>query len=602
MLNRSIRTNVPSMVLALSAVAAVVFSANWSHAATRSQAQKDAVAAELVREALHREVFGLTAERDELLREAAELSPSCEPAMWHRGFVQYKGEWIKAVDLPQILDEDPRVAQYLKFRDGHEDTVDGQLAIAEWCRKRGLVEQERAHLTRVIELSPDHVEARTRLGFRRIDDRWLATEEVRESLDAMHEGRKSLAEWQPTMERILKGLHQRSELKRNAATAQLLEIMNPSAIAAMEAMLSNDSEATAQLVVQAIGQMPENEASLALARQAIFSPWTTVRDAAAKQLQERPEDGYVPSFLATLYTPAESRFLVSRGQGGRIMYRHAFVREGQDENQLLVLDTEYRRVRRAGGSAEDSLERALDNARRSLATRELNLAAQNQQTVEMNKRIMSALSIATGQQLPATPEAWWDWWTQHNEVFSDGQKQTNAIARAETVSIVDRVPTGGGQGTGGGHVTMDCLAAGTEVWTAAGPVAIDKIRVGDLVLAQDVESGELAYKPVLRTTVRPKSTLVQIVASNETVQSSGGHPFFVSGEGWVKARDLKPGMELHGVGTTVRVQSVERVHAEETYNLIVADFNTYFVGDSKVLSHDNTVRESTDAIVPGMAD
>ena len=48
-----------------------------------------------------------------------------------------------------------------------------------------------------------------------------------------------------------------------------------------------------------------------------------------------------------------------------------------------------------------------------------------------------------------------------------------------------------------------CLAAGTPVWTDQGLLAIEKISVGDRVLAQDIETGELGYKPVLRTTTRP---------------------------------------------------------------------------------------------------
>ncbi|MEZ6104079.1 MAG: hypothetical protein R3E01_34495 [Pirellulaceae bacterium] len=43
---------------------------------------------------------------------------------------------------------------------------------------------------------------------------------------------------------------------------------------------------------------------------------------------------------------------------------------------------------------------------------------------------------------------------------------------------------------------MDCLAAGTTVWTDRGPLAIEKVESGDLVLSQHPETGELAYKPV----------------------------------------------------------------------------------------------------------
>ena len=37
------------------------------------------------------------------------------------------------------------------------------------------------------------------------------------------------------------------------------------------------------------------------------------------------------------------------------------------------------------------------------------------------------------------------------------------------------------------------------------------------------------------------------------------------------------------------------------YNLIVADFNSYFVGEHGILVHDNTPRRPTAAAVPGLA-
>jgi hypothetical protein len=148
---------------------------------------------------------------------------------------------------------------------------------------------------------------------------------------------------------------------------------------------------------------------------------------------------------------------------------------------------------------------------------------------------------------------------------------------------------------------MDCLAAGTLVWTARGPFEIERIQVGDLVLSQHTETGELAYKPVLRTTVRPKSQLIKIEAGGESYETSGGHLFWVSGQGWVKSRELQSGQILHSAAGPVHVSSAEPTTAAETYNLVVADFSTYFVGYRKVLSHDNTVRAPTRALVPGLA-
>jgi Pretoxin HINT domain len=44
-----------------------------------------------------------------------------------------------------------------------------------------------------------------------------------------------------------------------------------------------------------------------------------------------------------------------------------------------------------------------------------------------------------------------------------------------------------------------CFTAGTLVHTDRGLILIEKIRVGDRVLSQPEETGELAYKRVLRT-------------------------------------------------------------------------------------------------------
>ena len=71
--------------------------------------------------------------------------------------------------------------------------------------------------------------------------------------------------------------------------------------------------------------------------------------------------------------------------------------------------------------------------------------------------------------------------------------------------------------------SISCLAAGTPIWTDAGPVAVEKIKVGDRVLAQDPETGELAYKPVLHTTVRLNAELVKLELLDDTVTCSVGH-------------------------------------------------------------------------------
>lgn len=587
-----------SLVSALGVVA-VCLTIAPAPAASKAERQKEAE--QLVQEALQHEIYGLTAERDRLLERACEQAPDYAPARWHQGFVRFKNQWLRAAELPQFLEDDKRFAQYEKIRATTPDSLAGHLELAQWCSKRGLQEQERAHLTQVLRFNPNHAEARNRLGFLRINGRWVHVREIAETAAQIRGEQRSLATWRPEIERLTKALNHRSELKRETAKKQILEIDDPEAVPALETILAASSQPAAELAVETIRAMPSRRASSALARLAITSPWSGAREAAAAALKGRPEDAYVPSLLATLYSPVQSKMQVTRGRHGSLLYRHAFFREGQDENQLLVLDTQFSRVGNDPSARQDSIQRAMRQMAQRMQANAISLAQQNRRTEELNARVMRALTVATGQQLPATPDSWWDWWNDHNEIFVEGTKQTRTLARTQQVEIADRTLALQAAAAASAQLSKDCLAAGTNVWTAGGPLAIDKIKAGDLVLAQNAATGELGYKPVVQTTVRPASALVEIRVSGELIRASGGHPFWVAGEGWIKARDLQAGMELHGVNGSMLVQSVQRIHAEKTYNLIVADFNSYFVGSAKVLSHDNTLREATDAVVPGLA-
>ncbi len=70
-------------------------------------------------------------------------------------------------------------------------------------------------------------------------------------------------------------------------------------------------------------------------------------------------------------------------------------------------------------------------------------------------------------------------------------------------------------------------------------------------------------------------------------------------------KQLAAGSRLHALSGGVPVKTIESLEAEEVpgslaYNLIVADYDNYFVGDGGVLVHDNTPRRPTAAILPGL--
>lgn len=129
---------------------------------------------------------------------------------------------------------------------------------------------------------------------------------------------------------------------------------------------------------------------------------------------------------------------------------------------------------------------------------------------------------------------------------------------------------------------------------------IEEVLVGENVLAQDIETGELSYRPVLVTTVRPPLPTIGVKVAGEELLVSRGHPFWVSGSGWRMTKELKVGNKLHTPRGSIVVLGLEERSNYPTYNLVVAGFNTYFVGQSQILVHDNNIRGATSTIVPGL--
>ena len=572
-------------------------------AATKAERRQQAE--QLVKQALHNEVYGGLTERSQLLKSARQIDAEYAPAQWHQGCVQYQKQWIDAEQLPALLKEDPRIALYIEQRAQVRDTINGNLELADWCQKKGLAEQQRAHLMRVLDFDSNHRLARTKLGFRQINGQWVTPAQLQQARKQFASDRQNFATWGPRIDKLRNQFRNGNPTQRAAARQQILAINDSGAIVALEQVLARDSEPAALLALETLHRLSDYEATRALARIAVTTPSAAVQEQSSQYLKQRNPDDYVPALLACMYTPVNSRMMITPTRNGQLMYRHMFAREGQNENELLVLDTNFRRQSRPGGDSSETLSRTLAGTLRAAMNRERQVLRQNFQTQILNNRICATLNSSLEQKLAAKPDAWWGWWNETNEVFVAGNKPTNSIYRAETVVVSDRAGSAGGGSQGSGSSGPprrrgDCLAAGTLVWTWQGKQAIETIQIGDMVLSQDPDTGELTYKAVVRTTVRPVGETVKVHYGQHHLETSGGHLFWVSGDGWIKSRQLKSGMQLHTMNGVVPVQFLEPGRKIKTYNLIVDGHHTYFVGAGRVLSHDNSVHQSTNAVVPGL--
>ncbi|TAE40439.1 MAG: DUF4114 domain-containing protein [Oscillatoriales cyanobacterium] len=133
-----------------------------------------------------------------------------------------------------------------------------------------------------------------------------------------------------------------------------------------------------------------------------------------------------------------------------------------------------------------------------------------------------------------------------------------------------------------------CFVAGTEILTVDGIKNIEDIQVGDWVIADDPTTpGGIEAKEVLDTFENEATELYDLYVDGEVISTTAEHPFWVPGQGWVKAKDLVVGDLLQtDKETFVDVDKIDRREGDfKVYNFEVEGFPTYFVSELGILVH-----------------
>jgi hypothetical protein len=584
----------------------------------------------LVREASHAKTDGDEARSFALLREAVRIAPEFEPARSQLGQIKVDDKWITIEESQRRAAADPRQAAYRAFRAECGETPPGQLVLARWCRRNNLDEESKFHWASVLSVDPNSKEALRATGLGWHDGRLMTRHEFRDSKQQSLEDRKALRRWTLAVADWMRAFSDKNTIPPTDALDAIRSIDDRNAIPAFEKVtldssLSPDAKSPAPrrlslAFLAALRGMTDQPGTNSVMRYAVLSPFGDVREEAIGTLRYRPLNDYVPTLMEDLAAPIESAYQVVRDPDGSVHYRHAVYREGPfadwshrtsrsiygDESPgwqaaALMSDTLPSTVlaNAASSSPSTSSSRTVSpaEARRSalryeqeIALAEQQIAETNQRAAALNERIVAVLKGATEQNLGNEPRAWWDWWIDYTDYYRTAERPVYETQDYTNEYIVE--PVAGG--------SCECFARGTTVWTKIGPRPIESLELGDLVLAQNVESGELKYKPVIARTVRPPGELLQFSIGREQIRSTRGHPMWVTGLGWRMAKELEKGAVLHSVAGTTRVDHVEAADIAEAYNLVVADFNTYFVGASGILVHDNLPRKSTQATIPGI--
>ncbi len=579
----------------------------------------------LFRQALATDQAGDSAQRDRLLADVLRLDPEHKLARWHTGQVFYNGEWKSLDAIHELVSTDPRWQEYRDRVETAEDTLQSHADLARWCRAQKLELEEQWHWLNVLRHDAGNREALGSLGLRPYRGDYFTPEQIAANEAGEKQAKIDFKRYDNLLKTAMREAERSDDTDRFAALKKISSITDPAAIPAIVELVLADAKNEKRILsklgtskgekllrqmqlaaVSALSEMPEHEATLRLLEVSLYASDEQIRSDAAHALKYRELTDFVPLLMAGLTMPIEFSINVNMLSNGQVILTEDYHETGPlaESSQFHSSTYASKLIRGNRTPAETNFYKSIRQPVRpifvynnpagdlSRATRKAGIAThrviqENELREQRNARIEKVLSSVTGQQLGDNPKAWWTTWMQFNELSTPDR-----LPKFEEVAEYDYSYQ---------IRTMSCFVAGTPVWTQSGPVAIEKIKIGDLVLSQDPHTGELNYRPVVDTTIRPPSGTVKLRIDQETIVTTRGHRLWIAGKGWEMAKFLKPGSNLVTASGSVDLQSAEKGEEAVAYNLEVGQFHTYFVGESRVLVHDNTCPQPTINTLPGVS-
>ncbi|MCG8668324.1 MAG: HINT domain-containing protein, partial [Pseudomonadales bacterium] len=173
--------------------------------------------------------------------------------------------------------------------------------------------------------------------------------------------------------------------------------------------------------------------------------------------------------------------------------------------------------------------------------------------------------------------------------FEKGQVLGENLSPAVLLKVVNRLanlpklPDRGGNDTGSG---CSSFLGDTEVVTDSGLVPIKDLDVNDLVLSRHDVTYTDNFNPITKLHSRSVSSYYMVIVGTNIIYTTEEHPFWVQGEGWVKASELEFGNAVATNTGDTLIKGVSKIDKEaQVFNLTVANDHTYFIEEPGLWVH-----------------
>jgi HEAT repeats len=217
--------------------------------------------------------------------------------------------------VPQTKDEE----EYQRRARAAADTVDAHWDLAQWCREKNLRNAYREQLAHILELDPQHPEARQALGYQKANGQWMLRDDIMaarglvlydgkyvtrqhvELLERDKQARSTDADWNNRIDRLRRGLTGRRQDRADQALVELRAIRDPQAAAAITDWLRHEQDPELKrILLETTAQIDHPLALNALVELSLSDPDDETRAQALEYLIKSGRPGVAGAYIRAL--------------------------------------------------------------------------------------------------------------------------------------------------------------------------------------------------------------------------------------------------------------------------------------------------------------